>query len=109
MKKVNILGTEYSFIETTSKEDPRLEHADGWCGNYLKEILIESDIYRYAQGGDVDVSRCERLKYIRRHELVHAFFSESGLDDYNGNEQLVSWIAKQFPKMLKVFEEVDAM
>ena len=34
---------------------------------------------------------------------------ESGLDscnDWAGNEELVDWIARQFPKMLDTFKEI---
>ncbi len=51
-------------------------------------------------------------KQTLRHEIIHAFFAESGLhsdSDYAENEELVDWIAIQFPKMLKVFQEVDAL
>lgn len=37
------------------------------------------------------------------------FFNECGLDDYSYDEELVSWIAAQFPKMLKVFQELDCI
>lgn len=107
--KISALGTEYDFIETTGRDDPRLERNDGWCGNYGKVILVETDVFVHDEGGDMDLTRKERKKYIRRHELVHSFFNESGLDDYSSNEQLVTWIARQFPKMLKAFEEMDAI
>ena len=50
-----------------------------------------------------------RFNEVLRHEIIHAFFIESGLEDYNSNEQLVNWIAIQFPKMIKAFEEVDCI
>lgn len=41
----------------------------------------------------------ERRKEVIRHELVHAFFHESGLEQYSDDEVLVAWIAQQFPKI----------
>jgi hypothetical protein len=46
---------------------------------------------------------------VIRHELVHAFFEESGLTEYKNNELLVDWIAKQFPKLAKAFQQVRAL
>lgn len=51
----------------------------------------------------------EGIKVIR-HELVHAFILESGLCEcctWAENEELVDWIARQFPKMNKVFSELN--
>lgn len=107
--KIDILGTEYVLTETTGKDDPRLANADGWCGSYEKQILIEKDIFVHEQGGDIDNSKIKRSNLIKRHEIIHAYFNESGLDDYSNNEQLVTWIARQFPKLLKTFNEIDAL
>ena len=107
--KINILGTEYEIIETTGRDDPRLKDADGWCGAYEKTILIEKIIFNHEQGGDMDAQRAEREKFIKRHEIIHGFFFESGLDDYSNNEQLITWLTRQFHKMLKVFEQTEAL
>lgn len=52
-----------------------------------------------------------------RHEITHAFFFESGLQESslqycNGwaeNEEMVDWVAVQFPKMLQVFKEAECI
>ena len=47
-----------------------------------------------------DASEAEkRIRYeeVMRHEIVHAFLFESGLDKYFENEQLVNWIANSVP------------
>ena len=102
--RIDILGTEYELIETTEQEDVRLDGHDGWCGIYDKEILIEKNIFPNCHESTIELSRSERSKYAKRHEIVHAYFNESGLDNYSANEQLVAWIAVQFPKMLKTFQ-----
>lgn len=107
--KINILGTEYTLTETTGRDDPRLSSADGWCGSYEKQILVETGLFLHEQGGDIEETRLERARFIKRHEIIHAYFNESGLDDYSKNEQLVSWIARQFPKLLKSFKEAGAI
>jgi hypothetical protein len=55
-------------------------------------------------------------KKVLRHEIIHAFMYESGLwensHDVEGwaqNEEMTDWIAIQFPKMQKAFEEAGAL
>lgn len=55
-------------------------------------------------------------KRVLRHEIIHAFFNESGLsDDSNNvtawakNEEMVDWFAIQSPKVFKVFQELDIL
>ena len=56
-------------------------------------------------------------KQILRHEIIHAFLSESGLEasgnSFGGswaqNEEMVDWIAIQAPKLFAAFSEVDAI
>lgn len=106
MKKVNILGTEYSLIEDSSSL--KEINADGIHKEYEKEIAIRS-LDDFLCPDDKAEAKELRMKEVLRHELIHAFFSESGLDDYCCNEQLVNWLAIQFPKMLKAFEEADCL
>ena len=56
------------------------------------------------------------MKKQLRHEIVHAFLSESGLQSnlehnqrFGHEETMVDWIAIQFPKMLEVFKELDIL
>ena len=52
-----------------------------------------------------------------RHEVVHAFLEESGLSDcslrpemaWARNEEMVDWIAIQFPKMLEAFKWLEVL
>lgn len=106
MKKVNVLGTEYSLVEDSGflKEI----NADGIHKQYEKEIAVRS-LDDYLCADDKAEAKKLRMKEVIRHELTHAFFCESGLSDYMCDEQLVDWIAIQFPKMLKVFEEAECL
>ena len=102
---VNILGTEYSL-----KVDDSLEKTscDGVCKEYDKQIEIRS-VDAMLSDDDSTETKKKRYNEVLRHEIIHAFFSESGLDDYSSNEQLVTWLAIQFPKMQKAFEEVGCL
>jgi len=50
-------------------------------------------------------------KQVIRHELVHAFLFESGLDasSWGKNEEIVDWIAIQSLKLFEAFMKVDAI
>lgn len=105
MKKANVLGTEYDIIT----DDSLLSRGcDGECRSYSKEIRIRKVDDMLCSDDSTELKE-KRYNEVMRHELVHAFFSESGLDDYSANEQLVTWIASQFPKMVKAFEEVGCL
>ena len=111
MKKVNILGTEYTIEILKKEEDKYLnDNRDGYCDKTSKKIVVcaedeENELDNY------DVY----LKNIIRHEIVHAFLFESGLHEnfshpqFGHEETMVDWIAVQFPKMLKAFQEVGCL
>lgn len=101
--KIDILGTKY-----TIKEDLDIvkEGFDGVCKGYSKSIKIRP-VHAMLDDNSTDEEKAKRYKEVMRHELIHAFFSESGLDEYSSNEQLVEWIAIQFPKMQKAFEQIN--
>ena len=102
---VNILGTDYEVITQTEEENPKLKEAYGLCEMYSKKIVL-SDIKEDVM--NVDNIEAFKRKVVR-HEIIHAFFAESGLrsnSDYAQNEELVDWIAIQFPKILQVFEKL---
>ena len=56
-------------------------------------------------------------KQMLRHELIHAFLFESGLntntftveEPWSINEELVDWVAIQFPKMYNIFKELGCL
>lgn len=106
MEKVNILGCDYKIV----RDDGSLqkENADGVCQTYDKIIRIAPLKDLLSDEDAVDM-KTARSKEVMRHEIVHAFFTESGLSGYNANEQLVDWIARQFPKMARVFEQLSCL
>ena len=102
MSKVNVLGTEYEVIIDTSSVP---NGCDGVCKSYSKEIHIRSVDDMLCSDDSAEVKE-KRYNEVMRHELFHAFFDESGLGEYSNNEQLVTWLAVQFPKLLKAFIDV---
>ena len=55
------------------------------------------------------------MKYLEfknnllRHEIIHAFLIESGLNDACDwhCEEMVDWLAMQFPKLSSLFEQLN--
>lgn len=108
---VSILGTEYDVLVRSVEEDPKLEQCVGYCEQYSKKIVLND-----MAGAEKDVMVVENIeefkKKVLRHEIIHAFFGESGLrscSKYAEDEELIDWIAIQFPKILKAFEQAGAL
>ena len=117
--KLNILGTEYTITMKKYDEEEAFERRSigGYCNGLTKEIVL-CDMHTYKGWEHEDEATIEACqKESLRHEIVHAFFNESGLQEstfaYDGgwarNEEMVDWIALQVPKMLKVFEEAGCL
>ena len=106
MKKnvVNVLGTEYEIrCDMEIGKDILSTGADGECDLYAKVInIVDKDQIKDGR----EEAKITAWNNIMRHELMHAFFTEAGLDCYAQDEKLVDFIAVQFPKMKALFEEV---
>jgi len=109
-KAVNILGTPYNIAIRSEKEDVRLENCDGYTDWTTKTIGIEKETN--GNLGDMEVY----VKKVLRHEIVHAFFLESGLHESSGSteawashEAMVDWFARQGPKIYTAWQEADAL
>lgn len=64
-------------------------------GNFTKENGYEHSDLEYFE------------RKVLRHEIIHAFLHESGLHDLAMDEQIVDWLAIQFPKINQMFEELE--
>ena len=106
--KINVLGTEYSVEESTETSDKNLVGKDGYVDTSIKQIVIDE---MNETGSNVKKNLPGYKKAVLRHELIHAFLHESGLDicSWADNEEMVDWMAIQFPKMMKAFEEADCL
>ena len=104
---VDVLGEKYSIKQSNKLNDYCLEAYDGYCDTSIKQIVI--DTFQDSPNSIKDLESYK--KKVLRHELVHAFLFESGLDSSSWavNEEIVDWIANQFPKMLKVFETAKCL
>lgn len=107
---INILGTEWTILERSEKDDPLLADCDGYCDWTTKCIVVEREME--GNLGDMDAY----VRKVKRHEIVHAFLDESGLAESSGetsawarNEAMVDWIARMGPKIFKAWQDADAV
>ena len=114
--KINILGAEYTvcFVDKYPERLHEFEQdSDGLFNQYNQEIFIK----HCQDTGTTDVGRERLEKKTLRHELIHAFLAESGLSanasccytSWAENEEMVDWLAIQFPKILKAFKEAGCL
>ena len=102
IKKINILGTDYMVY----KGDGTVESVD-YMDKTSKKIVVDSCV-----NSDLDHPD-EYTKLALRHEVIHAFMFESGLDSetehvkFPEDEIFVDWVAIQYPKIKKVFDELE--
>lgn len=117
--KISILGTEYEITVKKYDDDEAFERRsiDGYCDQYQKKIVV-CDMHTY-KGWEHEEEKTIQIcqKQTLRHEIVHAFFDESGLQDSAGsvggswatNEEMVDWIALQGEKIYKAWEEAGCL
>jgi hypothetical protein len=105
--KLSILGQEYDFQEIDGKSDIKMEGNDGYCDGYGKIIRVNNSFNNNYPTCTADLEYYK--KQVKRHEIIHAFFEESGLEEYKQDELIIEWIAKQFPKMMMVFARTEAL
>lgn len=116
--KANILGTEYEIVFKDYKDEPAFERRgiDGYCDN-IDKVLCIGNLKTFPQWEDETEEYCKKAeKETLRHEIIHAFLGESGLqgstaviDDrgWSKNEEMIDFFAIQFPKISKVFEDLN--
>ena len=109
-KVINVLGTDIQILFRKKKEDPKLENCVGYFDSSKGWIIVKILEPDAMSMGNLD----KYQKEILRHEIVHAFLYESGLDacsnqasNWASNEEMVDWFAIQSPKIFRVFQELE--
>ena len=110
--KLNILGSMWSVIGKSAEEDKRLRGLSGMTDFSVREIVItDAPTEEYTI-----VDQHEDMQRTIRHELIHAFLAESGLwvnsgqvENWAMNEEMVDWLALQFPKIHAAMAEANAL
>ena len=108
--KVNILGSDWDIVERSEKDDKNLVDADGYCDYTTRTIVIEREMN--GNLGDME----SYVRKVKRHEIVHAFLMESGLNEcshaadmWARNEEMVDWFARQGPKIYAAWQAACAL
>ena len=111
-KSVSILGTQYKIVIIPEGDYRYKRDADGWCDNSSKELLL----FNFTQDINSKKDLAEYQKKVLRHEIIHAFLYESGLDvnslsgsAWAKNEEMVDWMAIQMPKIYQAYKEAEAL
>ena len=107
---VPVMGVVYLIREGTSVEFPSLKDCDGYCDTSTKETVV-SDMSESAGSPDSKGDLAHYQRKVIRHELTHALLFESGLscNSWAENEEVVDWIAIQFPKLQALFNSADCL
>lgn len=114
-KPISILGQGYSFVICNTPEDKDLpiefkrNEAIAFCNICTKQVFISKFAFEDHNPEELAVD----LRATVRHEIIHAFLAESGLDSQTSstsawarNEEMVDWLALQYPKIEKVFKSI---
>ena len=116
---ISVLGTEYEVIKKKYGEDPYFSERsfDGYCDSIERRIVYcDMTTYRGWEGEPEDRAAIAE-KATLRHEIVHAFFNESGLQEssllfdegWAKNEEMIDWIAIQGPKIYEAWKQAEAV
>lgn len=114
-RTVNILGSEWTILFGTESQFPNLKGNDGYTDSSIRCMVIDD---MSASENDVAAKKdmASYQKQVIRHEIVHAFMFESGLDSCSEshnhwaiNEEMVDWFAIQLPKIIDACREALAL
>ena len=97
MIRVDILGEQYEVLDSTDERFDSL-NAVGLCEWWDKKILIKKDIGKPDENTMLNLTAYRNN--IIKHEVIHAFLFESGMVDYERDELLVEWIARNLDRMI---------
>ena len=114
VKEIDILGSKWKICYRD--DDITFSEARGYTNWPSHEIVVENP-----KKDNTDVMSLPLkdqyidMRRVVRHEIVHAFLMESGLDESSNpadawatNEEMVDWFARQGPKIYKAWKEADA-
>jgi len=111
MDVLDVLGTEYTILYDVPEEDMP-EDSDGCMDQSIKTIKIRK--FEPCRNSLSDLT--EYRKKVLRHEIIHAFFYESGIWNNSGtseafgqDETITDWFAIQGPKIFKAFLDADCL
>ena len=109
VRYIDILGIRYKLIITSEYDAfPKLKCGmDAYTDKTTKEIVVDSfkyDVNNKESVGNLYKYICDLI----RHEVVHSFLRESGLDVCCNwaTEEMVDWVAIQLPKFFNALSNI---
>lgn len=113
--KLDILGSEWDFEIRPYDDDSTFKElgVSGYCQARIRKMII-CDMNTHPDWKSEPFYNTDAyMKETVRHEILHAFLYESGLDagsiDVKGggarNEEMIDWFAIQAPKIVKVWQQ----
>lgn len=116
---VYVKGHPYTIRVKGYTEDPAFKARSlmGYCDPYTREIAVcNLDTHENFKDEPKKTRRASEKETLR-HEIVHAFLSECGLDysalQYEGpwpkNEEMVDWLAIVGPDLYRAWREAGAL
>ena len=106
---INVLGENYTLSFIPEEQDDNLKDCDGYCDETIKTLVVKQ--YKRDEPGSKKALGLQEKKNFR-NEIIHAFLYESGLAEnstWAQEEEMVDWFAKQAPKLIKAWQEADAL
>lgn len=114
---VNILGTDYEIITIEPTESLIRDGFTGFCDKFAHKIEIVN-LKNHPEWNDMHEEILQAAtQETLRHEIIHAFFYESGLKDsanefcgaWCTNEEMIDWFAIQGTKIAKAWADAGCL
>ena len=104
--KISILGTDYDLEIVARSSDPTMI-GDGYVDTSIKKIRVADMLEEDSRQAKKDLKKYQQD--VIRHEIIHAFLYESGLDSesWGRDEMIVDWIALQYPKIARAVAQAE--
>lgn len=117
--EINILGTIYQAEYKDYKDDPYFEQARccAYHNGIGKTIVVCCADTLPQRKGYPQAENEEFEKIALRHEIMHAFLYQSGLDTsslvqdegWAVNEEMIDWFAMQAPKIVEAYRAAGCL
>ena len=118
----SVLGQKWTLIFV----DPRKNgsgfegnrNAKGFCTPIARRIVLKNEEFQYFPEDFTEKDKIRALNKTLRHETVHAFLYESGLNrntfsdagkPWATNEEMVDWFAIQGPKIMELWSSIGCL
>lgn len=118
-KEVTILGETWHIQFLNEENAPEFKERPStiaYCMPMERIIVVQDEQGQHFPENFTDEAKIRGFNKSLRHEIVHAFLYESGLDcntfmtggkPWAKNEEMVDWFAIQGPKIVKAWKDMN--